>query len=124
MARPRKEIDWDLADKSAALMCSGEEIAHLCGVSYDTLIRQIKAMGYDGFADWFGERATPTLKSLRRKQIEVALNGNIVMLIWLGKQLLNQREKHDIETTDKKVYVNVFENENPIRKNRETGEAS
>lgn len=35
--------------------------------------------------------------SLRRKQIDVALAGNPTMLIWLGKQLLGQRDKQDIE---------------------------
>lgn len=29
---------------------------------------------------------------LRRKQIQVALRGNYTMLIWLGKQMLDQRE--------------------------------
>ncbi len=30
---------------------------------------------------------------LKRKQIDVALQGNVVMLIWLGKQYLGQAEK-------------------------------
>lgn len=33
--------------------------------------------------------------SLRRKQIDVALGGNTVMLIWLGKQYLDQADKLD-----------------------------
>ena len=33
MARPKKEIDWDLAERSAALFCTGQEIANLCTVS-------------------------------------------------------------------------------------------
>ena len=33
--------------------------------------------------------------SLRRQQIELAKTGNPTMLIWLGKQLLEQRDKAD-----------------------------
>ena len=114
MGRPRKEIDWDLADKSAALMCTGEEIANLCSVSYDTLISKIKEQGYNSFSDWFGERAAPTLKSLRRKQLDVALGGNIVMLIWLGKQLLGQKDKQEIEQTNREIKIIIGEDESKL----------
>lgn len=33
--------------------------------------------------------------SLRRQQIESAKGGNVSMLIWLGKQLLGQADKHE-----------------------------
>jgi hypothetical protein len=35
------------------------------------------------------------------KQIKKALEGNIVMLIWLGKQYLEQKDKQDITSNDK-----------------------
>jgi len=31
--------------------------------------------------------------SLRAKQVETALDGSVPMLIWLGKQMLGQKEK-------------------------------
>jgi hypothetical protein len=34
--------------------------------------------------------------SLRRKQYEIAMKGNVSMLIWLGKNILNQAEKFDV----------------------------
>jgi len=39
--------------------------------------------------------------SLRRKQIEVALKGNVSMLIWLGKQMLGQMDKQELIADDK-----------------------
>jgi len=33
-----------------------------------------------------------TKNSLRRAQLKVALDGNVTMLIWLGKQMLGQSE--------------------------------
>ena len=39
--------------------------------------------------------------SLRRKQIQILdETNNATMAIWLGKQLLGQRDKHDIVTED------------------------
>lgn len=34
---------------------------------------------------------------LFNKQIELAMNGNVQMLIWLGKQYLNQKDNKPIE---------------------------
>ena len=40
------------------------------------------------------QKAEAELKiSLRTKQVEMALDGNVTMLIWLGKQMLGQKEK-------------------------------
>jgi DNA-binding CsgD family transcriptional regulator len=38
-------------------------------------------------------------QKLKKKQISIALSGNVAMLIWLGKQYLDQREKIE-ESTD------------------------
>jgi hypothetical protein len=35
--------------------------------------------------------------SLRRKQVELANDGNVTMLIWLGKQYLGQKDKSEQE---------------------------
>lgn len=121
MGRPRKEVDFDIAEKAAALMCTGEEIAHLCEVSYDTLERRIKELGYKNFAEWFGEKSAPGLKALRRWQFDAAKKGSAAMLIWLGKQYLKQTDKMEQTNKDEKVYVNVFNNENPIRKDTKAG---
>ena len=122
MGRPRKEFSWDVAEKAAALMCTGEEIAALCDISYDTLERRVKELGYENYAEWYKKHSADGRKALRRWQMESAKKGNATMQIWLGKQYLGQKEpKTEIEQTDKKVFVNVFDNENPIRKDKKTG---
>ena len=35
--------------------------------------------------------------ALREKQIEMAMQGNVQMLIWLGKQYLGQLDKQEVE---------------------------
>jgi hypothetical protein len=34
--------------------------------------------------------------NLASKQYQVAMSGNVSMLIWLGKQWLGQKDKHEI----------------------------
>lgn len=36
--------------------------------------------------------------SLRRRQINVAMTGNVTILIWLGKQQLAQRDRQEVQT--------------------------
>lgn len=37
---------------------------------------------------------------LRKKQIQLAMKGNLGMLVWLGKQYLGQSEKQEIGAKD------------------------
>jgi len=40
------------------------------------------------------------LIELRQKQFEMAMNGDVRMLIWLGKQYLGQSEKPEVVTDE------------------------
>ena len=84
MARPKKEIDAEQVRKLAGINCSMEEIGSIVGCSVDTLERR--------FADVIKEGRTHGRMSLKRKQFEVAMGGNVSMLIWLGKNVLGQRD--------------------------------
>ena len=82
--RPRKQIDTELLHKLASIHCTMKEMVDIMGVSEDTLKRRFSGIIDKGKAE--GKMR------LRRKQIEVAMQGNAVMLIWLGKQMLGQAE--------------------------------
>ena len=88
MARPTIQIDKNLVEQLAKLHCTYKEIASITGVSVDTLERRC--------ADLIDKAMEQGKTSLRREQWRMALNGDRVMLIWLGKQYLGQSEK--IET--------------------------
>ena len=85
--RPRAKIDLDVVRELASEGCTQEEICRALGVARSTFaLRQdaLKAY-YDGYAD---------LKiSLRHWQVNCAKEGNVQMLIWLGKNLLDQKDK-------------------------------
>jgi hypothetical protein len=73
---------------------TNKEIAESLGYDENTLKRNFEIFLTKGRAN-LKER-------LRKKQIEVALDGNVVMLIWLGKQYLGQADKIE-ETGDYKI---------------------
>jgi hypothetical protein len=70
--------------KLAAMGCSDREIATWFDIKDDTL-------RYN-FAEIIAKGREDMKQSLRKAQIRLALSGNATMLIWLGKNLLNQQE--------------------------------
>ena len=75
------------------MQCTDEEMAAWFGITRETLVRRKKGDILDAI-----ERGKAKGRaSLRRAQFQNALNGNATMQIWLGKQLLGQR---DIVTTE------------------------
>lgn len=89
MARPKKEIDEELLYKLAVIHCTMREMSDIVGVSEDTLKRR--------YAHIIDKGKSEGKMRLRRKQIEVAMSGNAVMLIWLGKNLLGQSDSPVVE---------------------------
>jgi hypothetical protein len=90
--RPKLEIDGELVEKLAGIGCPNKEIAAIVGCSVDTLDRH--------FADVIAKGRENGKTRLRKKQIEVALAGNVTMLIFLGKNMLGQADKQEISGPD------------------------
>lgn len=88
--RPEKLIDVAVAKRAASIGCTIEEIAAVLGVSqrhlYDRLNEDPELKRAIGEARETGRT------TLRRLQWQRANAGSDTMLIWLGKQLLGQRE--------------------------------
>ena len=90
--RPKIQIEFELVDNLAKIFCTGEEIASVLNVSYDTLSRRVTEDFKLTFADYIKSKVGEGKASLRRLQYKAATNGNTSMLIWLGKQYLEQTE--------------------------------
>ena len=108
----RPPVVWDNAQCEmfkglCRIFCTEEEICSVMGVSSDLLVRLINRHLYEdvtghkllgrakriGFAEAFKKYSSGGKMSLRRKQMDVALAGDHTMLIWLGKQHLDQRDE-------------------------------
>jgi hypothetical protein len=101
MARPAREIDLKLVQSLARIGCTHAEIGTIAGVSEQTIRRRCRKevdAGYDEMR-----------MSLRRWQYEKAKEGNVAMLIWLGKQHLGQRDKIDETRREEVVTIEPFD---------------
>lgn len=105
MGRPRKEINWEEFDRLCAIQCTQAEIAAWFGCTTDTIANAVKREQGTTFADYYAERRLPGLVSLRRQQFQLALGGNVPMLIWLGKQLLGQRDRAEMEWSERPLLL-------------------
>jgi AraC-like DNA-binding protein len=85
----RKPIVLDHIEALAAIGCTLEDIAAVIGMSKRTLMRREKEE-LIGAAIKRG-RAKAKM-SLRRSQLNSAIRGNVTMQIFLGKQMLGQRD--------------------------------
>lgn len=93
MARTPIEIPWFKVDEMLHAGCDGTDIADVIGISADTLYRACQRDHKVGFAAYSAQKRATGEALLRQKQFQVALSGNIPMLIWLGKVRLNQSEQ-------------------------------
>jgi len=106
VAKPKKPVDPDVVRRLASLHCTIEEIAAVVGCSRDTLERRFRAQIHEG-----KERGKV---SLRRKQWKLAMSGNATMLIWLGKQLLEQSDKIENKNSGETVVRTIREPRLPL----------
>jgi len=83
------EIDLVELEKLCALQCTDEEIAHFFGVSTRTIENRRKQRR---FLDVMKREHAKGRISVRRAQMKLLEAGNSTMGVWLGKQLLGQRE--------------------------------
>ncbi len=94
MARPTV-IKPDMArqvEKLASINCSWSEIAAVLGVSEKTARNHF----YQEYLKGYELGKT----KLRNSMFDAAMSGNIVMMIWLSKQILGYSEKVESKVTD------------------------
>ena len=137
----RKPIEWDAKDMQTfkglcSIFCTRDEICQIMHVDKKTLLRLInenfaeEVTGYKTkritFEDAFEYFSAEGKKSLRRKQIDMALDGNTTMLVWLGKCYLGQaavqpsdekpKEKPKSGGNDVVTDINAFRERSPVVK--------
>lgn len=98
--RPKKKwkkvvIDWEQFDKLCLMQATIPEICSWFNVQDAELRRAVKKEKKKLLQVYWLEKAAMGTISLRRAQWKAALDGNVVMMIWLGKQYLGQRETNE-----------------------------
>ena len=96
--RAKKDISIEKqVEKLASYGLTNKEIAEALGFDDSTLKRK--------FENFLTKGKANLKQRLKRKQIDVALAGNVSMLIWLGKNYLGQADKLD-ENGDFEIVIN------------------
>lgn len=124
-----KPKTWDEADEKrfkslCQIMCTKAEVCAVMDVDAKTLDRLVdkhfgESVPHEGarltFSEAFEVFSARGKMSLRRKQFELALEGDKSMLVWLGKNYLDQTDQrpkpqeHKAEEAQKSDKAKVLE---------------
>lgn len=114
--RPPKKVSAALVKRLASVGCTADEVAIVCECS--------RSLIYEKYGTAFELGKADLKRKLRHKQVQMALSGNPAMLIWLGKNLLDQKDKQDIEVTGRARVVMVEEIVDAADDNHQNGQAA
>jgi hypothetical protein len=105
--RPIKEVNWTALD--AALQYGGTLIdcAEILGMSEDSIQNKIKAEHNCTFSEYRHKKMGRMRMKLLQKQYEVAMKGNVALLIWLGKQHLGQTENAESKSNSGQIHITL-----------------
>ncbi len=102
IGRPKKyKIPTDKLEQLASFGCTNIEMASYFGCSPDLLEKS--------YSEFLTKGREGGKIRLRQYQWASAKKGNVAMLIWLGKQILNQSDKQELELTKPISEINFDE---------------
>src|ERR1035437_4574188 len=100
MGRPQIKIDEAQVLELARKGARNSEIGFILGVDEETIKNR-----FSGVLD---KTRAERRVSLRDRQYAEAIGGNVTMLIWLGKQELDQSDKAELKT-ENRTHVEIEE---------------
>lgn len=109
LAPHSKVIDWEKVDNMLISGSNGVQVAASIGIHPDTLYDRCVLDHKVAFSAYAQEKRSKGDTLLHAAQFQKAIKEkNPTMLIWLGKQRLNQRENHDQSVTnDKQIDIGL-----------------
>ena len=116
MGRPLIELDLKLLEELCTIGCTDSELAACLDVSLKTI--ENRKREDEEFLRIYKRGHESGKMSLRRRQWQKAMEGNIGMLIWLGKQLLGQKDQLEHTATDFTPVRVILEDSNHANGNR------
>ena len=95
----KKIVDFEQFEKLCTMQCTQKEIMDFFNIqSKDTINARIREHYGENecFKSVYERFKSGGKIAIRRKQFQVGMSGNTSMLIWLGKNWLDQSDKQDI----------------------------
>jgi len=111
-------IDWDKIDNYLMSGSNGIQVAAMIGIHYNTLVNKCKEEKKCDFSDYLQQKKEKGNNLLKAMQYKLAMNGDRGMLIWLGKNRLDQSDKKEIKqhNTGSLIKINMTGgSDEPIR---------
>ena len=105
--RKKKVINWDTVDVYLRCQCDGTGIASILGVSPMTLYRACKDTHKVNFDAYSQQKKAEGKELLKKRQFEVAMSGDKTLLVWLGKNYADQKDRSDVTSDDKPIAVSA-----------------
>ena len=112
------KAEWKLIDDLFESNCSIAETSASVGVSHDTLSNRIFELYKITAEEYKRIKKSKGNSALRKKQFDLAKEGDKSLLIWLGKQRLDQSDKKEIKqhNTGSLIKINMTGgSDEPIR---------
>lgn len=117
IGRPLVELDWNFIDDLLTWGCSGSQVAARIGVHPKTLYDRCLIEKELPFCEYIVQKREKGDTLLKEQQFKKALGltdlGDNTMLVWLGKNRLNQRDKQPDEI-DNNITIKVVDARNHI----------
>ena len=118
VGRPKSIFNWKEMQYLCSIGCTLEEIAGFFQCSKTTIQERIREEFDQSFTEYYEGFSQGIKVSLRRKQLQVALDGSESMLKWLGVNILGQKNKIDFEGEVKvNSWVDLVNNLEPEKNN-------
>jgi hypothetical protein len=90
--RPREDFSWEQFDTLCLIHCTQDEIAAVLGVSVETIDTACLEKYSLSFSERYKIKSSMGKMSVRRKQYQEAMNGDVTMLKHLGKYWIGQKD--------------------------------
>ena len=107
------EEQYRVFENLCGIQATIDEIETVLNIDHKTINRLCKEHYRDSngnpmdFSRVYQKYSQTGRVSLRRHQFKVAETGNVPMLIWLGKQYLNQKEQQEVTVSDTAITFNI-----------------
>lgn len=104
------QVDWTRLNQYLELGARLIDCAEFLNVSEDKIQDQIKKYHGMKFMEYRDKKMAKMRLRVMQKQFDVAMQGNVAMLIWLGKQILGQTEKieqQNVDTQPQKLIIKI-----------------
>ena len=96
MAPKPKQIDWDKLDLYLKAGCTQDNICKSFMIDHKTLNSRIKEKHGIDYSEYSHSLRSMGQMLIEATQLKKALEGNVTMLVWLGKIRCNQKEPDNI----------------------------